>query len=136
MVHVPEDHQRHGALGADLLDRLGQVLVAPVAGGRFPVAAAGIAGLAAEATRTAVGKQNEGQTRVGRKGRCSDAPSRLSQFDRTPERLYRFGEVVAATGAARPSTHNGKAGGSSRRRAQPQCRSPSRSIWRCSLRPL
>ena len=111
VVHVAENHQRHRPAAADLLDRQGEVLVAPVAGGALPVAAAGIGGAAAEPGRPGVGQQHQRQRRISGQGCAGDAVGRFLLAHRSVDRTHRPRQMEAAAGRARAPPHHRQPGG-------------------------
>ena len=110
VVHVAEHHQGQRAVAADLTDCQRQVLIAPVTGRFLPVAAAGVAGLTAEAAGAAVGQQHQGQGWIGLGGRRRDPRRRGLQGERTEHGAHGRGEMEAAAGRTRPATDHGQSG--------------------------
>ncbi len=111
VMHMTAHHQGQGPVAADGADRQGQVLVAPVAGWLFPVAAAEIRHLAAQTGRGAVGQQQQGQGRVGLCSGSTDAGCRLIKAEGAIHRLNGLGEMEATAGAAGPGSHHRQPGG-------------------------
>ena len=107
VMHVAEHHQGHGAVAADAGDRQGQIAIAPVAGGAFPISTAERAGLGAQARGPGMGQQHQGQRRIGRQGRPTDALGRLLLGHRSVDRPNGPRQGETTPGGERPAAHHG-----------------------------
>ena len=93
MVHVAKHHQGNGAMATDLLNRQGQVLVAPIHGWRFPVAAAGGRGLTTKPRWSTVAQQHQGCLWIGSHRRRTDPIDGFLQGDRPKSRQGGLGKM-------------------------------------------
>jgi len=71
VVHVAKDHQRQWAYLANAGKGKGKILIAPITGRTFPIPSAGVAQLATQPRRTAVGQQHQRTIGWGRR-RCGN----------------------------------------------------------------
>ena len=106
VVHVAKDHQRQGPVFADLADGFLQVLITPITGRAFPITAAGIGGITAQPSWTAVGQQNQRTVGWCLQSSSRDALRRLKQAELTPMGQHRWREIKTAACTAWAATHH------------------------------
>lgn len=111
VVHVAEHHQWQWALSPDLIDGQSEVLITPIAGGRLPIAAAGIGCGAAEATGAAVGQKDQRQSGIGIEGGGADPGRRILQAHWPEHSLSSLALMKPAAGTGGPCPHHRQPGG-------------------------